>query len=38
MNKVNIWCWAHNDGENLFIGTCFENALLEQLEDTKKYG
>ena len=37
MNKVNIWCWAHNKGENLYRGNCFENALLEELEENKKY-
>lgn len=37
MNKVNIWCWAHNDGENLFRGTCFEGALFYELEFNKNY-
>ncbi len=35
--KVNIWCWAHNHGENLFRGDCFEAALLEELEEAKKH-
>ena len=37
MNKVDIWPFAHNDGENLFRGDCFENALWEELESSKKY-
>jgi len=37
MNNVTIWFLAHNDGENLYRGNCFENALLEELEYTKKH-
>jgi hypothetical protein len=38
MNKVNIFCWAHNNGENI-LGDCFENFLWEELKyNQKKHG
>lgn len=36
MNKVQIWCHAHYDEKNFYVGNSFENALLEELEHTKK--
>lgn len=37
MNKVNIFCSARKEGKYLLRGNCFENALLEELEESKKY-
>jgi hypothetical protein len=33
MQEVSIYPWARNRAENLYKGTCFENALLLELEE-----
>jgi small-conductance mechanosensitive channel len=37
MSYVNISCWTYNGGESLYKGDWFENALLEELKETKKF-
>lgn len=37
-NNVDFWVYASSEGENLYAGNCFEECLLINLEEAKKYG